>query len=107
MFAHILQQMQAKVRSRYYVVTLLAEEEMENNTLTIFDVENGILTGEIIEREKDEDEEWKYLVRGQTLTEEEVIVVVKLSSSGKLVIITTETAYRSSFWSRIRAFWGL
>ena len=62
---------------------------MVDDALTIFDVESGILTGEIIERQKDyETEGWKYLVYGQTLTGDDVIVVTKLNLSGKLVIIT-------------------
>lgn len=89
MFKRILRRMREKIRSRQYILTLHAEEEMVNDALTIFDVESGILTGEIIERQKDyEMEGWKYLVHGQTLTGDEVIVVAKLNLSGKLIIIT-------------------
>ena len=42
--------MRDKVRTRQYVMTLHAEEEMSDDALTIFDVERGILTGEIVER---------------------------------------------------------
>ena len=66
-----------------------AEEEMNDDGLTIFDVEHVILTGEIVERQKDRDTgEWKYLIEGQTEVGEVVIVVTKLSLTGKLVIIT-------------------
>ena len=89
MFKRILRRMREKIRSRQYILTLHAEEEMVDDGLTIFDVESGILTGEIIERQKDyETEGWKYLVYGQTLTGDDVIVVTKLNLSGKLVIIT-------------------
>jgi hypothetical protein len=55
--------MQGKIRSYNYILTLHAEEEMDNDNLTIFDVENCILTGEIIERQKDKNtNEWKYIV---------------------------------------------
>lgn len=85
----VLKQMQECIRTRQYVMTLHAEEEMDNDGLSIFDVERGILTGEIIERQKDRDtEEWKYLVEGQTLIGVQVVVVAKLSATGKLVIIT-------------------
>jgi hypothetical protein len=43
-------QMRERVRTRQYVMTLYAEEEMDGDGLTIFDVERGILTGEIIEQ---------------------------------------------------------
>jgi len=70
-------------------MTLHAEEEMNDEDLTIFDVEHGILTGKIVERQKDrETGEWKYLVKGLTLVESEIFVVTKLSSTNKLVIIT-------------------
>lgn len=89
MYARILKRMQGKIRTREYVMTLHAEEEMNDDGLTIFDVEHCILTGMIIERQKDEKTaEWKYLVRGKTLVDEEVNVVVKLSPLNKLVIIT-------------------
>lgn len=48
-------------------MTLHAEEEMDNDGLTIFDVESVILTGEIIEWQRDrKTRERKYLVRGET-----------------------------------------
>ncbi|MFQ5594791.1 MAG: DUF4258 domain-containing protein [Anaerolineae bacterium] len=81
--------MQERVRTRQYVMTLHAEEEMDEDELSIFDVERGILTGEIIERQKDrETGEWKYLISGETLAGDEVVVVTKASPTGKLVIIT-------------------
>ena len=50
MFQRILKQMRDKVRSRQYVMTLHAEEEISDDELTVFDVECGILTGETVER---------------------------------------------------------
>ena len=63
---------------------------MDDDGLTIFDIEHGILTGAIVERQKDgETGEWKYLIQGPTLAEEgEAIVVAKLSPTGKFVILT-------------------
>jgi len=89
MYDQILKRMQECVRTRQYVLTLHAEEEMDNDDLSIFDIERGILTGQIIERQKDrETAEWKYLVAGKTLAGAGVVVVGKLSPTGKLVIIT-------------------
>lgn len=89
MYEHILKRMQECIRTRQYVLTLHAEEEMDNDALSIFDIERGILTEQVIERPKDrETEEWKYLVEGQTLAGAAVVVVGKLSPTGKLVIIT-------------------
>ena len=82
--------MREKIRTRQYVMTLHAEEEMNDDGLTIFDVERAIVTGEIIERQEDQHTgEWKYLVAGETVEGRLMIVVVaKISVINKLVIIT-------------------
>jgi hypothetical protein len=53
MFERILNRMMEKIRTRQYVLTLHAEEEMNDDDLTIYDVERDILTGVILERQKD------------------------------------------------------
>ena len=89
MFQRILKQIREKVRQRQYVVTLHAEEEMSDDNLSIFDVERSLLTGEIVERQKDVvTGEWKYLVKGDTVAGDEMMTVAKISPTGKLVIIT-------------------
>lgn len=82
--------MREKIRLRQYVMTIHADEEMDDDGLSIFDVENAILTGEIVERQKDrETGEAKYIVRGRTLDGLLVaIVVTKFGLTQKLVIIT-------------------
>lgn len=82
--------MREKIRLRQYVMTIHADEEMDDDGLSIFDVENAILTGEIVERQKDREAgEAKYLVRGQTLGDLVfMIVVTKFGLTQKLVIIT-------------------
>ena len=89
MFEPILKRMREKVRTRQYVMTLHAEEEMEEDGYSVFDVESGILTGKIFERQKEyATAEWKYLLKGQAVAGDAIIVVGKLSPTGKLVIIT-------------------
>ena len=89
MYERILKQMRERIRTRQYVMTLHAEEEMVDDNLSLFDVERGILTGSIIKRQQDQiTTEWKYLLEGHTLGGDWIIVVAKLSSTGKLVIIT-------------------
>ncbi len=89
MFERALQQMCEWLRARQYVMTLHAEEEMNDDDLSIFDIENCILTGRVVERQKDHDTgEWKYLIQGRTLADAEIVVVAKLSLTGKLVIVT-------------------
>lgn len=57
MYDPILKRMQACIRTRQYVLTLHAEAEMDNDALSIFDIERGILTGQSIERQKDRETE--------------------------------------------------
>lgn len=89
MFNRILKQMREKIRSRQYVMTHHASIEMNQDGLSIYDVEHSILTGEILERQRDEEtNEWKYRVRGATIAGAEVEALAKISPTGKLVIIT-------------------
>ena len=89
MFERLLRRIREKVRTLDYVMSIHAEEEMNDDGLTIFDIEHVLLSGEIVERQKDLlTGEWKYLVEGRTLGLEVVVVVTKLSVSGRLVIIT-------------------
>jgi hypothetical protein len=89
MYDKILKRIQEKVRTREYVMTLHAEEEMAADGLTIYDVEQGLLSGKIVEKQKDSKTgESKYLLRGQTPTGEFLGLVTKMSITGKLVIIT-------------------
>ena len=89
MFERILNQLKEKVRTRQYVMTLHANEEMEEDELTIFDVESVVLSGSIIERQKDiVSGEWKYLVKGEALSGKPVITVTKISPTGKMIFVT-------------------
>jgi hypothetical protein len=89
MFEKILRQMREKITAQEYVMTVHAEEEMSDDDLTIYDIEEGILTGEILERQKDRvTAESKYRIRGTTLEGSEVEIIAKLSPTGKVVIIT-------------------
>ncbi len=59
LFPGILSKFKGCVRENRYVVTLHGEEEMDEDEISIFDVESAILTGAIIERQKDSEKgEW-------------------------------------------------
>jgi hypothetical protein len=89
LLSQILKRLRECIRERRYIATLHAEEEMNDDNLSIFDVEWVILTGEIVERQKDKESgEWKYLIRGRTLQETEAIVVSRLSPTGQMVLLT-------------------
>ena len=70
-------------------MTYHARKEMNDDGLTVYDVESGILTGSIIERQRDRvTTEWKYRIRGETLTGDDIEGIAKLSPTSKLIIIT-------------------
>ncbi len=89
MYDRILKRMQEAIRNRQYLMTSHAEEEMDDDDLSIFDIEHIVLTGKIIERQKDQiTEECKYLIESESFSNELAVVVAKMSITGKLVIIT-------------------
>lgn len=89
MYERILNQLREKIRTRQYVMTVHADEEMDEDELTIFDVESVILSGKIIERQKDRNTgDWKYLIKGKSLAGESVVTVTKIGPTDKLIFIT-------------------
>ena len=89
MYNKILQRMREKIRQNEYVVTFHARKEMNDDDYSIFDVERGILNGDILERQKDrETAEWKYRIKGKTIANNDIELICKLSPTNKLVIIT-------------------
>ena len=90
MYERELNRMRERIRLRQYVMTIHADEEADEDGLTIYDIENAILTGNIIERQRDrESKEAKYLVRGETVNGSGILIAVtKFGTSGILIIIT-------------------
>jgi len=90
MFGAVLRRIRDAVRENRFVVTAHARKEMNEDALSVFDVESGILSGEVLERQKDRvTAEWKYRIRGETVDSTgQIEVVAKISPTGKVVIIT-------------------
>lgn len=81
--------MRERIRTRQYVMTTHAEEEMVDDGYTVYDVERCILTGEILECQRDQEtRERKYCVGGEDLSGGMIEAVAKFGISGKLVFIT-------------------
>ena len=77
------------IRTLSYVVSTHAADELEDDNLSILDLENVVLTGEIIERQRDRStRETKYIVQGSTLDGTAAEVVAKVGHTGRLFIIT-------------------
>ena len=89
MYDRVLNRMRRLIVKRQYVVSAHAYDEMAADDLAIWDVESIILTGKIVERQKDKTtSENKYRLRGKTLGGSVVEVIVKFGITGKLVVIT-------------------
>jgi hypothetical protein len=77
------------IRSLNYAVSIHAAEELEDDNLTVLDFENIILTGAIVERQRDrQTREVKYIVRGTTLSGVPAETVVKIAPDGNLFALT-------------------
>ena len=89
MFEHLLRRFRDHVRRGDYLMTVHADEEMDADGLSGFDVEAAILNGRILERQRDRTtREAKYVVRGKGLDHRPVGVVAKLSPTGWMVVLT-------------------
>lgn len=71
-------------------MTTHADEEADADDFSVFDVESAILTGKIVERQKEsETGEWKYVISGETVDEKPLSVVAKFGTSGQILYILT------------------
>lgn len=85
----IISQFRHLIRTLNYAVSTRAAEELEDDNLTILDLENIILTGQITERQRDtRSREVKCIVAGSTLDGSAAEAVVKVGFTGKLYVIT-------------------
>jgi hypothetical protein len=70
-------------------MTIHAEEEMTEDGFTIYDIERSVLTGTILERQRDSaSHESKYRVRGKAVAGDPIEILAKLGPTGKLVVVT-------------------
>ncbi|TAJ93947.1 MAG: DUF4258 domain-containing protein [Gammaproteobacteria bacterium] len=77
------------IRSLNYAVSIHAAEELDDDELTILDLENIILTGEIIKRQRDrKTREVKFVIRGHTVGGHHAETIVKITPLGSLFFIT-------------------
>ena len=83
-----ISQFRQLIRTLNYVVSTHAAEEIDDDSLSILDLENIILTGQIVERQRDtQTREVKCVVAGITLDAAAAEAVVKVGFTGRLVVI--------------------
>lgn len=91
-FESVLKSIRGKIRGKQYLMSYHARKEMLEDDLSLDDVELAILTGRILERQRDRaTAEWKYRLQGEATDERMVEVVAKFTPTGKLVVITVYT----------------
>ena len=79
------------IRTLNYIVSTHAADELEDDKLSILDLENIILTGQILERQRDRSShETRYVIHGATLEGDAGEVVVKVGHNGRLIVITVD-----------------
>lgn len=78
-----------KICLRQYGMSFHAMEEMAEDLLTILDVEEAVLSGQVIRVEKDAPRGTKYVVVGTALDQQTSVGVVgRFASTGRYLIIT-------------------
>ena len=81
--------MHDRIRRSEYTMTEHAHDEAWEDNLTVLDVEDAILNGRILERQRDAiSGEQKYLIRSKEGIGSPIEVIAKFSASGRLFIIT-------------------
>jgi len=84
-----ISQLRHLIRTLNYVVSTHAAEELEDDNLSVLDLENIILTGKITERQRDvQTHESKIVISGVTLDGSHAQAVIKVGFTGKLIVIT-------------------
>lgn len=87
MFESVQRRIQKRVQEQHYIMTLPSEQEMVDDNLTIWDIQNAILSGDIVEGRQDPaTSEWSYCIRGATMDGATIEVLVRLGVTGKVII---------------------
>ena len=71
-------------------MTTHADEEADADDFSVVDMESALLTGKIVERQKEaETGEWKYVISGEAVDGSQMSVVAKFGTSGQMLYILT------------------
>lgn len=79
----------ARVRAKQYDMSAHAMEEMAEDNLDIEDIEAAMMRGRIVRIDRDDPRGTKYVIMGRSIDGiTPVGVVVRLTSTGRMLIIT-------------------
>jgi uncharacterized protein DUF4258 len=86
----IIDRLRAKIRDGLLLIPFHAATELDDDEISVLDVEQIILSGDIVQTQRDpRTRERKYVIRGNTLAREAACCVVKIGPTGYVVLITT------------------
>ena len=89
MLRGVIQRIRQKVHDEALSISTHAQDEMADDDLDVFDVENAILTGHIERVEKDDPRGTRYVVIGTALDgERQLATVGRFIEDGRYRIIT-------------------
>jgi hypothetical protein len=89
-----MRRFRAAVREGRFELATHAFKELEPDGLTILDLERSVLTGRIVERQRDRTTgEKKYVIEGRAEDGLEVTVVVKWKSPSSMKFLTAFRTY--------------
>ena len=89
MLRRIIDKIRGAIRTGNYDMTYHAAEEMAEDGLGLFDVENAVLCGKITRRERDDPRGVKYVINGLGIDQSTRIGVVgRYKETGVFLIIT-------------------
>lgn len=86
-----IREIRERIRTKNYELTGHAEEEREDDDLSIADLQNAILTGRVVQILTDDPRGNRYVVQGVAQDGREIEMVYRFLASGKLRIITVYT----------------
>ncbi|MBF0236631.1 MAG: DUF4258 domain-containing protein [SAR324 cluster bacterium] len=88
MYSEVLKRIQQKIKRGMFQLTQHAIKELNDDDFFVEDIERGILSGRISERQKDlVTGEWKYVIMGNSTQENKKIGVV-VKEKKNVIIIT-------------------
>ena len=85
----IIERIREKIRLGQYDMTAHAMEEMAEDNLNILDVEQAILSGQIVRTEKNDPRGTKYVIAGTAVDQQTPVGVAgRFTDTGRYLIIT-------------------
>ena len=87
----MIQKIRQKIIDEKYIVSSHAEEELEDDDLDIYDLENAILKGYVEKKLKEDIRGTRYKIEGPALDGRIIHIICRHKEIGNLLVITAYT----------------